>query len=102
LSSQIFESAKIDKMTEILSYKRPEAEFVVQFIGRCNVLPSKLLDRDRVDISSVILRSEDRATGMQPGQSIALSVRPHSIIMDPIDCGIDPNSANCFTVQVQQ
>jgi iron(III) transport system ATP-binding protein len=83
-------------------YERPETEFVAQFIGRCNVLPGKLVGRDRVDISGVFLRAEDRAAGIHPGQSVALSVRPHSIIMDPIDCGIDPNSANCFTVQVQQ
>jgi iron(III) transport system ATP-binding protein len=83
-------------------YERPETEFVAQFIGRCNVLPGTLIGRDRVDVSGVSLRAEDRATGLQAGQSVALSVRPHSIIMDPIDCGIDSNSANCFTVQVQQ
>jgi iron(III) transport system ATP-binding protein len=83
-------------------YERPETEFVAQFIGRCNVLPGTLLDQDRVDVSGVILRAEDRTAGIQAGQSVALSVRPHSIIMDPIDCGIDPNGTNCFMVQVQQ
>lgn len=83
-------------------YERPETEFVAQFIGRCNVLPGTLLDRDRVDVSGVMVQAQDRADGLQVGQSVALSVRPHSIVMNPIDCAENSSGINCFIVQVEQ
>jgi iron(III) transport system ATP-binding protein len=83
-------------------YERPATEFVANFIGRCNVLPGTLLDADRVDVQGIILQARDRADGLTPGQSVALSIRPHSIKMDSLKCIVDPSSNNCFTVQIKQ
>jgi iron(III) transport system ATP-binding protein len=83
-------------------YERPETEFVAQFIGRCNVLPGTLLSSDQVNVNGIILRAQDRADDLQMGQPVALSVRPHSIRMDAMDCIVDPSSINCFPVQIEQ
>ncbi len=82
-------------------YERPATEFVAQFIGRCNVLPGTLLEDDRVNVQGTTLQSRDRVPGLQVGQSVALSIRPHSIKLDSLKCIVDPTSNNCFTVTIK-
>ncbi|MCU0565921.1 MAG: ABC transporter ATP-binding protein [Oculatellaceae cyanobacterium Prado106] len=82
-------------------YESPATEFVARFIGRCNVLPETLLPSGRVDVGGVLIAAEDWAVGVSAGHEVALSVRPHSIIMDPIDCPSSHPNANCFTAWVE-
>ncbi|WP_088890064.1 ABC transporter ATP-binding protein [Leptolyngbya ohadii] len=83
-------------------YESPATEFVARFIGRCNVLPGTLLSSGQVDVGGILIAAEDRAAGVVPGNEVALSVRPHSIIMDPLHCINDPSGANCFTAIVEK
>lgn len=82
-------------------YESPATEFVARFIGRCNVLPGTLLPSGQVDVGGVLIAAENRAEGVAVGREVALSVRPHSILMDPIDCPSDRPNANCFTAWVE-
>jgi iron(III) transport system ATP-binding protein len=83
-------------------YEKPANQFVANFIGRCNVLSGKWLSSSHVDIGGVLIAAQDQATGVQVGQEVALSVRPHSIQMDTAECATNATSANCFTAVVEQ
>lgn len=82
-------------------YESPATEFVARFIGRCNVLPGTLLPSGQVDVGGVLIAAENYAPGVSSGHEVALSVRPHSIIMDPVYCPTDNPQMNCFTAWVE-
>jgi iron(III) transport system ATP-binding protein len=83
-------------------YEKPATEFVARFIGRCNVLPGKLLSLGKVEVGNLSIVAQDLAVGVHPGDEVALSIRPHSIRMDAIDCYSERSYANCFDAQVEQ
>lgn len=82
-------------------YESPATEFVARFIGRCNVLPGTLLASGQVDVGGALITAKNYAPGVYPGQAVALSVRPHSIIMDPVYCPTDNTGMNCFSAWVE-
>ncbi|MBE9008777.1 ABC transporter ATP-binding protein [Pseudanabaenaceae cyanobacterium LEGE 13415] len=82
-------------------YETPATEFVARFIGRCNVLPGTLMRSQQVDVGGVLIAADDLAPGVSVGQDVALSVRPHSIVLDPIDCPTDDVRMNCFIASVE-
>lgn len=82
-------------------YESPATEFVARFIGRCNVLPGTLLPSGQVDVGGILIAAENFAAGVSSGHEVALSVRPHSIVMDATDCPSDNPQANCFTAWVE-
>ncbi|OKH25087.1 ABC transporter ATP-binding protein [Chroogloeocystis siderophila] len=82
-------------------YESPATEFVARFIGRCNVLPGTLLASGQVDVGGVFITAKNNAPGVYPGDAVALSVRPHSIIMDSVYCPTDNPEMNCFSAWVE-
>lgn len=82
-------------------YEAPATEFVARFIGRCNVLNGTMNISGQVDVGGALLAAKDYAPGVSSGHKVALSVRPHSIIMDSIDCDVTNDLLNCFTAVVE-
>ena len=82
-------------------YESPTTEFVARFIGRCNVLSGTLLPYRQVDVEGVRIATENHAPGVNVGHNVALSIRPHSIIMTPMDCPTDNSRMNCFTAWIE-
>lgn len=83
-------------------YERPATEFVAQFIGRCNVLQGTMLASGQVDVSGISIVAKDCAPGVSIGDEVALSVRPHSIQIEPINCSTHSPSINCFTAWIDR
>jgi iron(III) transport system ATP-binding protein len=83
-------------------YESPATEFVARFIGRCNVLLGTLLPSGQVDVEGALIAAKNYAPGVQVGHEVALSVRPHSIMMNLIDAPSDSLSTNCFTAWIEQ
>ncbi|MBF2076281.1 MAG: ABC transporter ATP-binding protein [Synechococcales cyanobacterium C42_A2020_086] len=83
-------------------YEQPATEFVARFIGRCNVLTGTLLASGQVDVGGVLIAAENYAPGVSHGHEVALSVRPHSILIDPIACPFADSTVNCFTAWIKQ
>lgn len=83
-------------------YESPATEFVARFIGRCNVLPGTLLPSGQVDVGGVSIMAKDHAPDVRVGYEVALSIRPQSIIMNPIYCPTDSPEMNCFTALVER
>ncbi|MCU0535315.1 MAG: ABC transporter ATP-binding protein [Hydrococcus sp. Prado102] len=82
-------------------YESPATEFVARFIGRCNVLPGTLLPSGQVDIGGVLMAAKNYAAGVEKGHEVAASVRPHSIVMDSVECLRDRSETNCFTAKIE-
>lgn len=82
-------------------YERPATEFVARFIGRCNVLHGKLLPSGQVDIGGILITAINRAPDVRVGDEIAVTVRPHSLSLEPLTC-TTKNSSNCFVARVEQ
>ena len=64
-------------------YERPRSRFVADFIGRTNLLEAKVVAADgpgnyRVRTALGELRASS-ADGLQPGEAVALSIRPEDI-----------------------
>jgi iron(III) transport system ATP-binding protein len=82
-------------------YEAPATEFVARFIGRCNVLTGTLLAGNKVDVGGLAIVAKDMAPGVSVGHEVALSIRPHSIIMDPVECAIADGAVNCYTAVIE-
>lgn len=82
-------------------YQSPATEFVARFIGRCNVLPGKLLSYDRVDVGGVAIVATDRAREVM-GQEVALCIRPHAIIVQSYRSQTTHSGKNSFTAWIEQ
>jgi iron(III) transport system ATP-binding protein len=82
-------------------YEHPETQFVAQFMGRCNVLSGILITSNYVDIDGVQFKAKEQVDGIQVGESVALSIRPYAIEIQPIDIGQD-NGLNCFSGLIEQ
>jgi iron(III) transport system ATP-binding protein len=84
-------------------YTRPESAFVAEFIGGTNLLPGKLEaagDFLLVKTAAGIVRAQNGAKEILPGQSVLCSVRPESIRLRPPD-GSRPDLMNQLTGEVQ-
>jgi len=64
-------------------YERPATAFVAQFVGRTNLLRGTLEAGERVRLGhGLALRVAD-PRGVAPGAAVAVSVRPHRIVVAP-------------------
>ena len=82
-------------------YETPATESVARFIGCCNVLPGTLMRSGQVDVGGVLIAADDLALGVSVGHDVALSVRPHSIVLEPIECPTTDVRMNCFIAEVK-
>jgi len=82
-------------------YESPATEFVARFIGRCNVLPGTLQPSGQVDVGGLLITGKNYAPGTSPGHEVALSVRPHSIIMESKESLGDPSGKNYFIARIE-
>jgi iron(III) transport system ATP-binding protein len=83
-------------------YEKPATEFVARFIGRCNVLSGKLLSSDRVDLGNFSIVAEDCAPNVTVGDEVALSIRPHSIVVKPLETDTDNLHPNNFIASIER
>ncbi|GAB3729850.1 ABC transporter ATP-binding protein [Nocardiopsis nanhaiensis] len=66
-------------------YERPANRFVADFIGRANLLTGKITERASqtatVDVPGVgsVRATHPRVSGLTPGQSVTVLVRPHHV-----------------------
>src|SRR5687768_129050 len=60
-------------------FRRPRTRFVAEFIGRTNVVDGVAAGPDAVMRGRLLLRVA--ATDLVPGKPVALSVRPHDIVL---------------------
>ena len=64
-------------------FRRPRTRFVAEFIGRTNVVDGVAAGPDTVARGSLVLRVA--ATDLTPGKPVALSIRPHDIVLGGTD-----------------
>jgi iron(III) transport system ATP-binding protein len=62
-------------------FRRPRTRFVAEFIGRTNVVDGVAAGPDTVTRGSLVLRVEAR--DLTSGKPVALSIRPHDIVLSP-------------------
>ena len=60
-------------------FRRPRTRFVAEFIGRTNVVDGVAAAPDTVTRGSLVLRVA--AADLTPGKRVALSIRPHDIVL---------------------
>jgi iron(III) transport system ATP-binding protein len=65
-------------------FGRPRTRFVAEFIGRTNLLDGVAVTSDTIAVGRLRLRIADEA--LAPGTRVAVSVRPHAIVLgEPVD-----------------
>jgi iron(III) transport system ATP-binding protein len=60
-------------------FQRPRTRFVAEFIGRTNVVDGVAAGPDAVSRGDLTLRVA--SAGLKPGRPVALSIRPHEIVL---------------------
>ncbi|MBI3637868.1 MAG: ABC transporter ATP-binding protein, partial [Candidatus Rokubacteria bacterium] len=61
-------------------FERPQSRFVAEFIGKTNLLDAVAAEPGAVARGALRLRVA--ATNLQPGAAVALSIRPHEIVLE--------------------
>jgi iron(III) transport system ATP-binding protein len=68
-------------------FRRPRTRFVAEFIGRTNVVDGVAAGADTVTRGALMLRVA--ATDLTAGKPVALSIRPHDIVLGGTDSPAD-------------
>jgi ABC-type Fe3+/spermidine/putrescine transport system ATPase subunit len=80
-------------------YEAPATPFVAQFVGRTNLLRGVLEAGHQVRIADGLAVRVADARGLGRGARVAVSVRPHRIVMSP-DAGAGERGWNVLTGRV--
>jgi iron(III) transport system ATP-binding protein len=80
-------------------YERPATPFVAQFVGRTNLLRGVLEAGPRVRLADGLAVRIADARGLGPGAVVAVSVRPHRIVLAP-DAGAGERGWNVLPGRV--
>jgi ABC-type Fe3+/spermidine/putrescine transport system ATPase subunit len=70
-------------------FDHPRTRFVAEFIGKTNVMDASVVAPDLVAVDAVRLRVA--ATGLRPGASVLVSVRPHLVAV--VDTATESDAA---------